>query len=370
MTPDVLPPRAYGRAITWIAFSLTAIGVLMIYSASTFWGAAKFDDPAAFLKRQLVGVALGVTGFLLCARLPVSFWSRRAGLVLLSTLALLALVLVAGSRFNGARRWIRFLGFGFQPTEFAKLAVVVWAAAIAVRKGPVLSRFREGFIPAVLPVVAVCGLTLLEPDFGTCLFLGGLGMLVLILGGLRLTHLMTAGVALVAVVTVFMLTRFEYIRDRIGFFAGEQESYQVRQAFIALGSGGLAGRGIGAGAGKLFFLPEVAGDFIFPSIGEEIGFLGVCLVVSLFMAFVWCGYRISRLALPVDRFAFLLGMGLTAWVGFQAVVNLAVVSGSAPTKGIALPFISYGSSSLVVCLAASGILLSVARAAEDGRRVP
>ncbi len=358
-------PVAYGRALVWVAVALTALGVLMIYSASNFWGSAKFGDPAHFLKRQVFGALLGLLAFFACARVPLSFWSRRAVPVLLVAAALLVLVLVAGSRFNGARRWIRFAGFGFQPSEFAKLAVVVWAAAIAVRRGPELAQFRRGFLVALLPVAVICALTLAEPDFGTALFIGALGVTVLILGGLRHTHLLVAGAALIPALTVFMVTKFDYIRERLAFFGGDEVSYQVRQAFVALGSGGLVGRGIGAGAGKLFFLPEVAGDFIFPSIGEEIGFLGVCLVVALFITYVWCGYRIASHALRRDRFAFLLAMGLSVWVGLQAVTNLAVVSGAVPTKGIALPFISYGSSSLVACLAATGLIYRAALEARE-----
>jgi cell division protein FtsW len=368
MSPG-LPVKVCGQAVAVIAFSLTLIGVLMIYSASTFWGADKFGDSAHFLKRQLVSVALGTVAFLFCARLDYTFWRRHATKLFLATVVLLVLVLIVGSRFNGARRWLRFFGFGFQPSELAKLAVIVVSAAFLARKGTDIRSFKHGFIPALVPIGVISVLTLAEPDFGTALFLGALGVMVLVVGGMRLSHLLLTGAALLPAVTFIMWSRFEYIKGRLAFFSGGETSYQVKQAFIALGSGGLAGRGIGAGRGKLFFLPEVAGDFIFPAIGEEIGFLGILLVILLFMALAWFGFRVAQAALRVEPFAFFLGLGITAFLSMQALTNMAVVSGSAPTKGIALPFISYGGTSLVVGLASVGILVSISRAAHERRSV-
>jgi cell division protein FtsW len=365
-----LPVRTCGRAVALIAYTLTAIGVVMIYSASTIWGVDKFGDPAHFLKRQLASVAMGTVLFFACARLDPSFWRRHAGGFLLLTAGLLVLVLIFGSRFNGARRWLRFLGFGFQPSELAKIAVVVVSAAFLSRQETMIRDFRRGFLPALLPIVLLCGLTVAEPDFGTALFLGALGVMVLVVGGLRLSHLLLTAAAVLPAVTFLMWSRFEYIQQRLSFFAGAETSYQVKQGFIAMGSGGLIGRGIGAGKGKLFFLPEVAGDFIFPALGEEIGFLGVLLVILLFMALCWFGYRIARAALgQQEPFAFYLALGVTAFLGMQALTNMAVVSGSAPTKGIALPFISYGGSSIVVGLAGVGILVGIARSIADRTRI-
>jgi len=360
--------EALGGLITAIAFLLTAIGVLMIYSASTTWGAQKFDDPAYFLKRQLLGAGLGIAAFLVCARLPHDFWKRHCRGLLLFSAFLLVLVLVAGTTWNGAKRWLRFAGMGCQPSEIAKLAVIVHAAAFLALRGDLIREFKRGFLPALAPVVLLAGLTLVEPDFGTALFLSALGVLVLTVGGLRLKHLTLCGAALLPLVTFAMGSKFDYIRHRLAFFEGGEPGYQVRQSFIALGSGGLTGRGIGAGTGKLFFLPEVAGDFIVPAIGEETGFIGILVVFGLFAGFAWCGFRLALRVLERDRFGFFLTVGITAWIVLQAVVNLAVVSGSVPTKGIALPFISYGSTSLVMGLAASGILVSIARRA--GREEP
>ncbi len=369
MAAPGLPVRTCGRAVAVIAYVLTALGVLMIYSASTTWGVDKFGDPAHFLKRQLVSVAMGTVLFLICARLDPSFWRRHTGKFFLLTAILLVLVLLFGSRFNGARRWLRFFGFGFQPSELAKLAVIVVAAGFLARKDTDIRDFKRGFLPAMLPIILICGLTVAEPDFGTALFLGALGVMVLVLGGLKLSHLLFAGAAVLPAVTFLMWTKFEYIKHRLSFFSGAEMGYQVKQGFIAMGSGGLIGRGIGAGRGKLFFLPEVAGDFIFPAIGEEIGFLGILLVIMLFMALCWFGYRIARAALGIDAFAFYLGLGITAFLCMQALTNMAVVSGSAPTKGIALPFISYGGSSLVVGLAGIGILVSISRSIAERTRI-
>jgi cell division protein FtsW len=361
--------EACGRLITGIAFALTAVGLLMIYSASTFVGAEKFEDPAHFLKGQLVGVSLGLCAFFLCSRIPYRFWGRRSRQVVFVSATLLVLVLLFGSRFNGARRWIRFLGFGLQPSEVAKIAVIVHASAFLATNRERLGDFRRGFLPAVAPIGLLAVLTLVEPDFGTALFLAGLGLVILIVGGIRLTHVLASGAALLPAVTALMVAKFDYIGHRLAFFHSDGPSYQVEQAFISLGSGGFIGKGIGAGTGKLFFLPEVAGDFIFPAIGEETGFLGVTLVVSLFIAFAWCGLRLARRALRHDPFAFYLTIGIVTWITCQAVINLAVVSGAAPTKGIALPFISHGGSSLFVVLAATGILRNIARSLGVRRRI-
>jgi cell division protein FtsW len=363
-----LTPEVCGKIAAIIAFALTAIGILMIYSNGSFWAADRYDDADHFIKRQIFGVGVGVLAFLVCLFVPYRFWGERSREIFLLTALLLILVLVFGSRFNGARRWLRFAGFGLQPSEVAKFAVIVHVSAfLASGRGDIRS-FRRGFLPALLPVALLSVLVLVEPDFGTSLFVGALGVIVLIVGGLRLTHLVIAGVALLPAVTVIMITKFGYIRERLGFFTGADAPYQVEQGLIALGSGGIFGKGIGAGSGKLFYLPEVAGDFIFPAFGEEAGFLGVLLVLVLFMAFAWCGWRVASGALGRDPFAFYLVLGITCWIPFQALLNMAVVSDTMPPKGIALPFISYGSSALVMNLAIVGILVNVARSPAVRRR--
>jgi len=362
-----MPVDLCGRAAAGIALVLTSIGLLTIYSASTYWASARFDDPAHFLKKQALGVALGLVAFAVCARIPYRFWGERARLLYLGTVVLLLLVLVFGSRYNGARRWLRFGGFGIQPSEIAKLAVLVHAAAFLAAARNDIRDFRRGFLRGLAPIALLAALVVVEPDLGTAVLLAGLGVVVLVVGGLRLSHLSLAAGGLVGLVAV-MAAFFPYIRDRLGFFTGAPPPYQVEQSLIALGSGGLVGKGVGAGTGKLFFLPEVAGDFIFPAFGEEAGFLGVLLVIGLFMAFAWCGYRIARGALDVEPFAFFLAVGITCWIPFQALLNMAVVSNSMPPKGIALPFISFGSSALVTTLAGVGILVSIARAAHARRR--
>jgi cell division protein FtsW len=356
-----LSPDRCGKLAAIIAFVLTAVGVLIIYSSSQFWGIEKSGDPAHFLKRQMFGVVFGVLVFAACATIPYRFWGERSREILIVTGILLVAVLLVGSRYNGARRWLRVAGIGFQPSEVAKLAVIVHVSAFLASQGDRIREFKAGFLRAVVPVGVLSFLILIEPDFGTAVFVAALGVLVLIVGGLRLSHLVVTMATLVPAVTLVMITRFDYIRTRIETFLGSEVHYQVEQGLIALGSGGLFGKGIGAGSGKLFYLPEVAGDFIFPALGEEAGFLGVVLVILLFMAFAWCGWRVATGALPRDRFAFFLAMGITCWIPFQALLNIAVVSDSLPPKGIALPFISYGSTALVMNLAATGILVSIAR---------
>jgi cell division protein FtsW len=329
-----LAPEVCGKVAAVIAFALTAIGILMIYSNGSFWAADRYDDPDHFIRRQIVGVAVGLFAFLVCLLVPYRFWGERSREIFLLTALLLVLVLVFGSRFNGARRWLRFAGFGLQPSEVAKFAVIVHVSAFLASGRADIRDFRRGFVPALLPVALLSFLVLVEPDFGTSLFVAALGVIVLIVGGLRLTHLLIAGVALLPAVTAMMITKFDYIRARLGFFTGADAPYQVEQGLIALGSGGLFGKGIGAGSGKLFYLPEVAGDFIFPAFGEEAGFVGVLLVLVLFMAFAWCGWKVATSALARDPFAFYLVLGITCWIPFQALLSMAVVSSrcrSSPT---------------------------------------
>ncbi|MEN8150647.1 MAG: FtsW/RodA/SpoVE family cell cycle protein [Planctomycetota bacterium] len=356
-----LSPSVCGKAAAVIAFVLTAVGVVTIYSSGTFWAAQRYDDPDYFIKRQILGVAIGAAAFLACAFIPYRMWGKRSREVFLFTALLLVLVLVVGSRFNGSRRWLRFAGIGLQPSELAKLAVLIHVAAFLAAGRADIRSFKRGFVPALLPVAMLSALVLIEPDFGTSLLVATLGVIVLIVGGLRLTHLLVAMAALLPAVTIVMFTRFGYIRERLGFFLGEKLPHQVEQGLIALGSGGLLGKGMGAGTGKLFYVPEVAGDFIFPAFGEEAGFVGVLFVLVLFAAFAWFGWRVATGVLARDTFAFYLALGISFWIPFQALLNMAVVSNSMPPKGIALPFISFGSSALVMNLAAVGILLNVAR---------
>lgn len=355
----------WGRIAVVAALALAAIGVLMVYSSSSVRAALQLGDGATYLKKQLAWAGIGLLAMVLCMRVPLGFWRTNARPLFLLAAGLLAAVLVVGTEINGAKRWFRFGSLSFQPSELAKLACLVFVASWLCDARERLADFRRGFLPAAGAVGVLAVLTLVEPDFGTALFIGSLGVALLIVGGIRMGHLLLLCLPAVPVVALTVVTRMDVIRERFRFLGGvEGAHYQVRQGLVALGSGGLFGRGLGAGTSKLFFLPEGSSDFILPVLGEELGFAGTALVVLLYAAFVVAGARICLKCVDRDRFAFLMALGITLWVGLQAAINIAVTTACAPTKGIALPFVSLGGSGLVVLFAATGILYGAARRAD------
>jgi cell division protein FtsW len=355
----------WGRAAVVCALALCALGVLMVYSSSSVRAALQEQDGTYFLKRQLAWAAIGVLCMVGAMRIPLSFWRRNARPLFLAVLVLLVGVLLFGSRINGARRWFRVGGFSLQPSEFAKLAVLVFVSAWLCDARERLADFRRGFLPAAGAVALAAILVLVEPDFGTALFLGTLGTALLIVGGIRMKHLLLLSLPAVPVLAWAVVERLDMMRERFRIFGGvDGAHYQVKQGLVALGSGGITGRGLGAGTAKLYFLPEGSSDFILPVLGEEMGLVGTLLVVLLYAAFVRAGARVCLQCVDRDRFAFLLALGVTLWVGLQAAINIAVVTACAPTKGIALPFVSLGGSGLVVLFLATGILYAASRRAD------
>lgn len=356
----------WGRAAVLAALALTALGILMVYSSSSVRAALKDGDGAFFLKRQLAWAGIGLGAMVLAMRIPLAFWRTHARVLLVAAVLLLGGVLVAGSEINGARRWFRVGSLSFQPSELAKIACLVFVAAWLCDARERLADFRRGFLPPAAAVGLLSGLILVEPDFGTALFVGALGVSLLIVGGIRMSHLLLLSLPALPVLGWAVATRMDVFRERFRFLGGpENAHYQVKQGLVALGSGGVFGRGLGAGTAKLFFLPEGSSDFILPVLGEELGFAGTLLVVLLYAAFVRAGARVCLKCVDRDRFAFLLALGVTLWVGLQAAINIAVTTACAPTKGIALPFVSLGGSGLVVLFLATGILYAAARRADD-----
>jgi cell division protein FtsW len=353
---------AYGWAAVTAALALTGLGLVMVYSTSAV-GAARhpeIQDPAFYLRRQVLWTVLALIALVVFARIDFRWWGKRGRALLAVAVALLVLVLIVGQEWHGARRWLRFFGYGFQPSEVAKLAVVVFVAGEVCRLGARLREFR-GFLTAFLPLAFVMGLILIEPDFGTALFVGALGTSLLIVAGTRPTHLAGMFAAFVPPAALIAAPRLSHVVNRMRDFLGADPHYQVQQSLIAFGSGGAFGRGLGAGRAKLGFLPECSTDFIFAIVGEELGFVGSLLVIVLFAAFLWCGLRIALATLVVSRFGFFVTVGIVLMVGLQAVINIAVVTASAPTKGISLPFLSLGGSSILVFLGATGMLWNVAQ---------
>jgi len=346
-------PRADATGACVPAFVLVGLGIIGVYSFG-----------ARHVARQVVWAALGAGACFLVSRVPLDR-VRRASYALLGVVgALLVYCLLFADPIAETKRWIRLpfdAGF-FQPSELAKLAVVVFLA----RRIDESRRDGTSVWRAAWPILPLCVLVLLAPDFGTTVYLAALAATLLLVAGAPVGRLVACGLAAVPLL-LLAATRFPYVAERLRFFQGER-SYQVQQAQLALGSGGLLGNGLGAGRQKNGFLPAGHTDFVLPNLGEELGFLGVVLVAALFALILVHGVRVALAAWGKrDAFAFLLAFGATFLVVFQAVLNVAVSTGAAPTKGISLPFLSQGGSNMLVSLLAIGLVVNVGRSMEAKR---
>jgi cell division protein FtsW len=341
------------------------IGVVMVLSASSVASLTNYGSAWYFFQRQVIWTALGAAAFGIAARVDYHAWRRWVRPLLAVSGATLVLVLVPGIGVYvaGSRRWMGLGGFRFQPSELAKLALLVYAADVLTRRQRELHDWRRVLRPIVLVLVGMTMLVLRQPDLDSAIVLGLIGGSALVVGGVRFRHLATVGAAAVTIGSLLAVAE-PYRRARVfGFLhpwadAGNT-GYQLTQSLIALGSGGWTGVGLGAGRAKWLFLPNAHTDFIFAIIGEEVGLLGCLLVVGLFAAFAVVGTTIALRA--SDRFGMLLAAGVTMWVVGQAAINIGGVVGLLPVSGIPLPFVSFGGSSLVFTMTAAGILGSVAR---------
>jgi cell division protein FtsW len=362
--------RPYDLTLVLSVLILLAIGIVMVYSASSVEALAYYGSPAYFLKRQVVWAILGLVVMFVLARIPYENWARWSVPLFGFTVLCLMLVLVPhiGKDINGARRWIGAGPLLFQPSEFAKFSVVLLFAVTLTRRNVPISDFRRGFLPHLLGIALLFALIIKEPDLGTALSLAGTAVVMMIVAGADLVHIV--GVVLLGIPAVLALIVTEpYRLQRITAFIDPFKDplgsgYHTIQALLALGSGGLLGTGLGHSALKFFYLPEAHTDFIFAILAEELGFVGGAAVIVLFFVFAWRGYRVALAS--SDPFATVLAVGLTTMVLLQAVLNIGVVTDSLPVTGVPLPFISYGGSSLLFTMAAVGILLSISRRGRVG----
>ncbi len=344
-----------------VTFGLVAFGLVMVYSATSAAAALSNGDPAFYLKRQVVYAALGLLLLFLAYRTPFRVLRGVATALLGISLVLLLAVLALGEAVNGARRWISFGPAVFQPSELAKLALALWAAAYLARKPPP-STLAELWKPIGVVTVVFCGLLLAEPDLGTAI------AIMIMLAGMLLVagspvRTLAGGVSLATAAGLAAIWFEPYRRARIFSFLhpwhdAQGAGFQTVQAMIGIGSGGIFGVGLGQSVQKANYLPEAHTDMIFAIIGEELGLVGAALVIGAYAAFAYAGLRVALRCR--DPFGKRLAAGLTLLVCGQAAINLAAVMGLAPLTGIPLPFVSYGGSSLVVALAAVGILLNIA----------
>ncbi len=357
--------KGFDTTILLLAVVLTLFGVVMVYSSSSIMAAKRYSDGFFFLKRQ---GTYAVAGFLVMAaamHFDYRYLRRLAVPFLLLCIALLGAVLIPGIGINagGADRWIRLGPVNVQPAELAKLALVVYMAHSLSKKGGKVRSFKLGFIPYMVVLAILLGLVLLQPDLGSALTLGVVAMVMLLVAGTRLSYLISLAI-IAAPFLYFLVMNVDYRRKRILAFLNPWDDptntgFQIIQSWIAFGTGGWVGNGLGEGKQKLFFLPEAHTDFIFAVIGEELGYAGFLVISAMFLVLVMRGMRAS-LSAP-DDFGRYLAFGLSLLLGLEAFVNIAVVLGMLPTKGLALPFLSYGGTSLLCTLLAVGMLLNVSR---------
>jgi cell division protein FtsW len=363
--------RRFERPDYWILAIvgiLCIIGVLMVFSSSGI----DPNDPTYLINRHIQWLVLGAIVLFVTMSVPYTRWRRYSVLAVLLAIVLLVLVLVGPSfiaeEIKGAKRWLSpgSLPISLQPSEFAKLAFILYLADWCSTKGEKVRDFSNGLVPFGIMLGLLCVLVFMEPDMGTMLVIFAIGVAVYFVSGAAVTHL---GVGLLLALVTFGLAAVAapYRLQRILALWGDPNDpnyalgigYHTVQSLLALGSGGLTGLGLGASRQKFGWLPEQSTDSIFSVWGQEVGFLGAALMIVLFVVLAWRGYLVARRA--PDGFGSLLATGVTTWIIFQSMLNIGAVSGAIPFTGVPLPFISYGGSSLVITLAGVGLLLNISK---------
>jgi len=345
-----------------VTMGLVAFGLVMVYSATSASAALANGDPAYYLKRQAIYAVLGLVLMVVCSRIDYRALRALAPVLMVTSVLLLLAVLVMGRAANGASRWLSFGPLIFQPSELAKLALAIWAAGYLARRKPPKT-LAQLWRPIGLVTLVFCGLILVEPDLGTAIAIVVMVAAMLLVAGTP-GRTLGAGLGIVATLGLFAVWLEPYRRARLFSFLNPWQDaqgagFQTVQAMIGLGSGGIFGVGLGQSVQKANYLPEAHTDMIFAIIGEELGLVGVTLVIAAYAAFAWAGLRIALRC--HDPFGKALAVGITSLICGQAALNLAAVVGLAPLTGIPLPLVSYGGTSLIVILASVGILLNIER---------
>lgn len=364
------------RLLAVVVATLVVFGIVAVYGASSMTEESGRIVGHRFALTQLTGAAFGGVLLIIASQVDYYYWRRLAWPLLLVTIALLLIPVlpftdaIAPER-NGARRWILIGPASFQPSELARLAVVVWCAMLATKKGDRVREFRKGVLPFVSVLALVFLLVLLQPNLSMALLITMLGGVVLFAAGAKIGHFLI----LLMVGTVLAYNRIEGAQYRLArvvtWLGGGDEQgggFQIGQSIMGFGSGQFFGLGLGEGQQKLGYLPYAYSDFVFSSIGEEWGFLGVCVLLALYATFCWLGFRIARTT--SEPFGQLLAIGLTVAVGLTAFMHMAVNLGMMPTTGLTLPFVSFGRSSLVITLLGAGVLINIGRIRGKPRAAP
>ncbi len=354
---------------TWVVgtvATLLLIGLIMVASASIGVSDHESGNPFFYFQRQLLYVMMGLVAAFVAMAIPTSVWEKHSKVLLVGGFALLVLVLLPGigHEVNGSRRWARLGIMNFQASELARVMLLTYLSSYAVRRSEELSSSFQGFMKPVAVLGAAAILLLLEPDFGAATVLMATGLAILFLAGVRLHHLLVPVVGSVAAMAVLAVTSPYRLRRLVAFRNPWEDpfdsGFQLVQSLIAIGRGEWFGVGLGSSVQKLFYLPEAHTDFVFAVLAEEFGFLGVCVVIGLFAVLVSRALAISRRAADAGlQFQSYLAASIGIWLGLQAFVNIGVNMGLLPTKGLTLPLLSYGGSSMLVTLGVLGLLLRI-----------
>ncbi|MDY6842462.1 MAG: putative lipid II flippase FtsW [Thermodesulfobacteriota bacterium] len=365
---NILPHNAE-QSLLFITFILVGIGIIMVYCASAFIASTKFHDSAYFLKHQMVYGIFGIIVMWGVSKIDTAYYRISAYPLLITSCILLVLVLIPsiGLKFGGSRRWLSLASITFQPSEIAKFATILYLAYSLAKKEDTIKKFTIGILPHILVMILMALLILSEPDLGCVIMIFAVTITMLFISGTRISHIIFLLVCALPCV-FYQLITVSYRLDRVNAFIyafinpwkhAKDIGYQLLQSLIAVGSGGITGKGLGNGTQKLFYLPEPHTDFIFAIVGEEVGWVGSTLLVFLFALFGFLGTKIALKA--QDLFNTYLAFGITSLIIIQAFTHFGVTLGLLPTTGITLPFISYGGTSLVMNLFFVGILLSISR---------
>ena len=355
------------RWLFTVTMLLVFVGLVMVFSASAVMAQERFGSEYAFLSKQLIWAGSGLVAMVVTMRLDYRRYNHPAlvfSLMGLTTLLLISVFFL--DRSHNTHRWIHAGGFSFQPSELAKPVLILFLAYFLETRAKTIDDVRNTLVPAAAPVLVFLGLIVLEPDLGTAIACAGIAACILYVAGMRMRYFAYAfGASLVPL--YFLIFHVSFRRDRILAFLNpyadrQRAGFHIIQSLIAVGTGGLTGVGLMEGKQKLFYLPEPHTDFIFASMAEELGLVGSLFVVTMFAIFLWRGMRASWRT--EDLFGRYLAVGITSMVVLQAFINISVVLGMMPTKGIPLPLVSYGGSSLFVTLACVGVLLNITKQAE------
>ncbi len=361
------------RLIFIAVYLLVGLGMVMTYSSSAIYAGHVYKNSYHFLTRQFLYAILGTFFLFVTASVPISFWQNNSRLLVLLTIFFLMVVFlpVIGKQAGGAQRWIRLGPINFQPAEFGKIAVAIYMSDYLSRKKK--SMGKGGimiFLPPLVLVGLVCGLTLLQPDLGSCVFILLIAATLIFLAGIQLRYVLGA-LLLVAPVFYFVVLQVPYRASRVTAYLNpwndpEGSGFQIIQSLLSFGIGGVRGTGLGQGIQKLFYLPSSYNDFIFSVIGEELGLIGMAAVMSLYGIIFVCGLRMAQSA--KGEFERYLTYALTIAIVLQALINMMVTTGLIPTKGLPLPFVSFGGTALMFNLMGVGLLLALDRTARGGSK--